>query len=256
MHKTAERLIMNRARGGKTRFASVLDALAFALIAGGALYFAVRPHFANRTAAVFVTLTCLGICSLTAAIITRTEREKRVDNIREELRKTLIKLKLLENPKSAERALSGVHGACFVPKAEKLTGDDVLDAYRKGGADARIVTFAEPTAEAKKLIKLIGMSEPVLPFDVINERAEGSVSVTEDEIDRAAAALFQKQKRLRPGSLTQILRERAFKFILLGATLYALSFAVRYQLTYRIFAALALGLGSAFSMGEWLKRRA
>ena len=256
LHEKAERLIEERARGSRTRFASAMDAIALALIAGGALYLAVRPRFMNRAAALFVTAVCLVLAALTAAAVTREARIKRAAAIRRELKEKLLRAKLCQDPGRLEKELERVSGACFVPKAEELTSDDVLEAYRKFGTEARIVTFAQPTGRALELIKLLGIRPPAKPFEALDVGPEEFACVTEEETDRAALALFQKQKRPRLRGLPKLLHERAFKFILLGAALYALSFAVRYQLTYRIFALLALGIGGAFSAGDRLKRRA
>lgn len=252
----AEKLLKRECRGGRSVFACVVDDLALLLILSAVTYITVRPHFMNRTAAFIVTAVSAAIAALTAFTVLREIRYRRLIKLRKSMKESLVRAKLMLRPEVLREALANKEG-CFAPMhAEALTADDVLEGYRLYGGSCRLVSYAEPTEKARKLMKLLGMEDAVSPDEALGIRAEELVKVSEEELALAAVRLYGRKKKARLHLLILAMRERAFKFMLLGAALFALSFAVRYTLMYRAFAALSMGIASAVYAADRIKERA
>ncbi|MBO6061442.1 MAG: hypothetical protein J6P98_04925 [Clostridia bacterium] len=256
IQKRADKLLTKNCRGGKNALAATFDAVILAVIAGSILYITVRPHFANRTAAVSVTAICLILAGLVCRSLSQEILLRKKTKARRIIKEELAGIKLMLNEEAIIDMLPKNGSIFFIGSCEEFGSDQVLKAYARFGSKAQIVCFGEPDEGAKKTMRLLGMNEAKKPNELLRKSTSDLAFVSEKELDTAIVSLYGSENRMRARELKRIVHERAFKFIALGAGLFALSYVSGYAIWYRAAATVCMGMGSAVMASEAIRRTA
>lgn len=253
--KRLKKAYLKSFRRGKSGGAHLFDTLFLGLILFAALCVCVRTRLSNGTVAWAVTLVCsaAGVCLWKAA--ENALFEKHVRRLREETRRELAEIQLMLAGDGLWESIS-VDESTFVSRsAESLTADDVAKAASLTGSPVTIVTLAEPTARARRLLDALGSGIAIKsPIEFLGGKA-ALPEIGETEIDEAIIRRFLRPKKRRKTSIFKPGSERAVKFLAVSAGLFLLSYFVRYPLWFRAAASLTSGLGGALFTAEMIKKQ-
>lgn len=242
----AERLGFILSHGGRRPFAVFLDAAIFGSAAFTALYFAVRPRFSDPRAALALSL---GLFFAGVPLYIAGDRAlslRRIEKHRRSAREAVASRKLLASSKALLESIPDSPTTAVSLSVDSLTADEVLRALSLPSPFVSLVAAAKPTPAAEALIADASRRlRTVSPYEYLGISPEEAVAVSEEETD---AELIKKHSALlkRPSvfrGLAAFSRERAAKFVWLGAGLLIASFFVRYPLYYRAAASAVMSFG-------------
>ena len=235
--------------------ASALDSLLIGAAVLAALYLAVRPHFESRLASAFISAAC-GVMVFIAVRAIDGERYSRHEKrMRTEAEAEIRSIKLLLSPEAALKALPMNGNACFSGSAEGLDADELIGFLNSHERPLTIIAVSKPTENAERLINTLDGIE-VVPIEKCGADLRAVYPVSETEIDeyiiKKHGELLKKPRI--SGALFALTKERAIKYLAVGAALMLLSFFVRYAVYYRLIASLTLGIGSYVFAADAYKR--
>ena len=257
--KNLQRIIRTKFRGGRRIPAVVFDSAFMGLILFAASYITVRPHIKNTAVSVAVSLFVFAgtVCVL---IVIRRERFLRYERrLKREALEDVLRMKLMLDP---ERLLSLVHetSSVFVFRGTDTIGsDDIRAAVCNKGLPVTIVSEALPTKTAAEMIKLSGGRVKLVNAEEHLGIALSEVySVAPGEIEDAIIAKHSDsiKKISFSKDVFRLTKDRAVRYLGVGAGLFALSFVMRYTLYFRLMASLCMSLGAGFFAAEEIKKRA
>lgn len=257
--KALRRIYIRRHRRGRRALAYWLDFAFTAIIVLLALYLFVRPHFRNRIAAEAVTVVCGAMALCIYRIVDVELLRRSVKKLREETRREVSMSRLLLDPDGLFGRIPKEKGIYIVKSLEAVTADDVKAALGASGDAVTIVTFAKPTEAAKRLIECSGAEVSfTAPHEYLGLDPLRLYPANEEEIDAAIikkhGGLLKKPRITR--AVFALTRERAVKYLAVGAGLLLFSFFARYAVYYRILASLSLSVGAYVFAAEEIKKRA
>ena len=257
--KALRRIYVRRHRGGRRALAYWLDFTFTAVIVLLALYLCVRPHFRNRVAAEALTVVCGALALCIYRIVDGELLRRSVKKLREETRREISMSRLLLDPDGLFDRITCEKGVFTVKSLEAVTSDDVKAALGTGGDAITIVTFAKPTEAAMRLIECSRAEVSfIAPHDYLGLDPEKLFPAGEEDID--AAIIKKYGSLLKKPHITKavfaLTRERAIKYLAVGAGLMLFSLFARYAVYYRILASLSLSVGAYVFAAEELKKRA
>lgn len=243
-------------RGGRRLPAFIFDCFFLCSASFFGIYLAVRPHFKNRTAAGVISSTVLALAVLVFIAVRRMLFERHVERMRRSAREEVFSAKLLMEP-GIEKLLSSSDPSVFVSRSvDALSADEVKEAYLTREKPVTVVAFAEPTDAAKKLIAELSGLTVKTPLEHFGREKLGFITVDESETD---AHLLRKHSGICAGprfrkELFVLKRERAAKYVLLGAALMLMSFFMRYAVYYRTVASIVLSIGASVFAADAFKK--
>ncbi|MBO4384671.1 MAG: hypothetical protein J5854_04550 [Clostridia bacterium] len=243
----SERICRVSFRGGRRLPAFVFDCVFLSAAAFSGAYLAVRPHFANRTAALTVSFVTLALGALVFIAVRRALFEKHRANMRRAAREELIDLKLVMEPDPFGSSAGSDRRVYVSRSIDALSADEVKAAYLSSEKPLTIVAFSKPTEAAERLLSELPDVSVKTPRDHLGEKAAESIRIEESEID---ARIVRKHGSIcrRPRikkELFALSKERAVKYILLGGVLMLMSFFMRYAVYYRTLASITLTAGAS-----------
>lgn len=245
-----KRIYIRSFRRGRSSAAYFFDSVIVWSAVFVGVYLAVRPRVPSRPAAVFLSLACVLLCLALRSIAARELLSRHIKKLRKSAGKELSEIKLMKEPDRLFGMLPG--SAQAVLKTDLLTADDI-----KGMDGKTVITLAEPTDKAKKLIDALGI-KLVLPQEYLGVDLSEVFPVTESETDEYLIRKYSNliKKPSLPKSLLSFSRARAVKFLATGAGLLIMSFFMRYSLYYRLAASLVISIGFTVLCADALKASA
>ena len=234
-------------RGGRRAPGAVFDA-AFMLAVVFVLFSLVlRPYFQSRAVSRAAALICAGLVFVVFAIVDRELLLRHEKKLRDKTRREIAENKLLLEPEKLLDRINESEGVIVIRKTDLMTADDIRDAARSARAGFTVVSLAEPTENAKRLISsLCCRAKVVTPQDYLDTDPNDVFPVSDEEID---AAILEKygdliKKPTFPKELFRIAKHRGAKYAAVGAALTLASLFVKYPLYYRIMGSAALSIAA------------
>lgn len=255
--KALERVLKKSFRGGRLAPAAFMDALFSCLILVSAVYVTIRPHYKNLSAALLTAGSVTASAVLVLLVIRRERYYRHVERERNKARIQLIDMKMLGSPEKLFDDLDLRENEFLFRGTDALTADDIRELISEHGMPLRVVTLAEPTEKAGRLIECRSEEIDIVPAQ---ERSKSGLEhlypVTEREIDEHIVRnrMRSKRKTSLPSELFRLTRERAFKYLAVGAGLFVFSFFARYTLYFRLVSSICLSIGAGAFAFDTFKR--
>lgn len=172
------------------------------------------------------------------------------------------KLLLLSDDRFAE-FVNPAHDTSVMPyrSAEAVSADTVLEAYDAAVRSAKnivMVACAKPSPAAAELLKeLRGSVKVIAPDEHLGAGCYDGIPVDESEIDAELLAKHERHIDIRSfvSGLKLLSRERAVRFLGVGALLMVCSLFMRYSLYFRLLSTLCFAVGGAVYIGGEIRRR-
>lgn len=257
--KQLKRIYRYSFRKGRSVTASFLDHAFLSAIIFFALYIAVRPNMVNGVIARIITFICCIVVLLIWFIADRERFSRHVCRLRADTANELYRTKLILDPEPFLSQIEAEANVFIHHCTDLLTTDDIKLALEIFGDSVTIVSAAEPTSRARDIInRLGGRIKLISPEDFSGRKLSDVYTVEDDEIDSVIISKHEritKKPSLKKGLFT-LSKERAFKYIAVGAALFAYSFFVRYSMYFRIMASVTLSLGAMVFTADEVRRRA
>ncbi len=253
MDKRLKKIYLRTYRRGRNPAAYYIDRLFLLAITVFAVYLAARPQLQNRTICTIVSL----FVALTVFIMLKLTDERRlarhINKLRSAAAQQVIDCKLmLMEPDALSDLINPDREPSVIvhSRAECVTADDVRHAFIAVEAQAApnviIVAYSKPTEAAKRMIKQLNGSVSVqTPQEYAKDRIMRSISVSEDEIDAQIIAAHEKKRDAAAfvKSLKLLSKQRALRYLGVGALLMLCSFYMRYSLYFRLLSTLCISVG-------------